>query len=131
MEHLGERELTGHKGVKNKVKIMSGRHHTRQTRNNTKATQKSQILDHFWYLLEPRGPPWGGSGPKRRPSGFQRTLWEDLGRILVLYWGHLATLLDNKLPKRLFRDALGKVQGEVSKETTKCVEFLTLSNPLD
>ena len=44
---------------------------------------------------------------------------------------HLGTLLDNKLAKRLFQDAFGKVQGEVSKETAKFVEFLTLSNPLD
>ena len=43
----------------------------------------------------------------------------------------MATLLDNKLAKRLFGDAFGKALGEVSKKTLRFVEFLTLSNPLD
>ena len=43
----------------------------------------------------------------------------------------MGTLFDKKLAKMVFRDAFGEVLGEVSKKTSKFVEFLTLSNPLD
>ena len=68
---------------------------------------------------------------KRKTSGFQTPLWEGLGRILAPIGHHLGTLLDTKAGKRLLRDAFGEVLGEVSKKTSTCVEFLTLSNPLD
>ena len=70
-------------------------------------------------------------GAKGKPSGFQRPLWEDFGRILGPIGDHLGTLFDKKLAKTLLRDAFGEVLGEVSKKTSKFVEFLTLSNPLD
>ena len=85
----------------------------------------------FGTFLNSWAHPAEDLGAKRKPSGFQRPRWEDFEWILVPIGNHLGTLLDNKLAKRLFRDAFGKVQGEVSKETSKFVEFLTLSNPLD
>ena len=39
--------------------------------------------------------------------------------------------MDTKAGKRLFWDTFWEVTGEVSKKTSKLVEFLTLSNPLD
>ena len=68
---------------------------------------------------------------KRKTSGFQTPLWEGLGRILTPIGHHLGTLLDTKARKRLFWDTFWEVLGEVSKKTSKSVEFLTLSNPLD
>ena len=44
---------------------------------------------------------------------------------------HLGTLFDKKSAKRRPRDAFGQVLGEVSKKTSKSVEFLTLPNLLD
>ena len=74
---------------------------------------------------------WAPLGTKGKPTGFQRPLWEDFGRILGPIGDHLATFFDKKLAKRLLRDAFGEVLGEVSEKTSKFVEFLTLSNPLD
>ena len=74
------------------------------------------------------GEDLGGQG---KPTGFQRPLWEDFGRILGPIGDHLGTLSDKKLAKTLLRDAFGEVLGEVSKKTSKFVEILTLSNPLD
>ena len=68
---------------------------------------------------------------KRKTSGFQTPLWEVLVRILTPIGHHLGTLLDTKARKRLFWDTFWEVLGEVSKKTSKLVEFLTLSNPLD
>ena len=70
-------------------------------------------------------------GAKGKPTGFQRPLWEDFGRILVPIGDHLGTLFDKKLTKRLLRDAFGEVLGEVTKKASKFGEFLSLSNPLD
>ena len=110
---------------------MSGRHHTRhanKTRNNHK--NYTEIID-FESLLAPFWPPGPPLGTKGKPTGFQTPLWEDFGRILEPIGDHLAALFDNKLAKRLLRDAFGEVLGEVSKKASKFVEFLTLSNPLD
>ena len=68
---------------------------------------------------------------KRKTSGFQAPLWEGLVGILAPIGHHLGTLLDTKAGKRLFWDTFWEVLGEVSKKTSKLVEFLTLSNPLD
>ena len=43
----------------------------------------------------------------------------------------MGKLFETNVAKRPFRDAFGEVLGEVSKKTSKFVEFLTLSNPLD
>ena len=43
----------------------------------------------------------------------------------------MGTLFDKKLAKTLLRDAFEEVLGEVSKKTSKFVEFLTLPNLLD
>ena len=53
--------------------------------------------------------------------------WKDFGT----HWDHLGTLFDQKLAKSLLRDAFVEVLGEVSEKTSKFVEFLTISNPLD
>ena len=68
---------------------------------------------------------------KRKTSGFQTPLWEGLGGILDPIRHHLGTLLDTKAGKRLFWDTFWEVLGEGSKKTSKVVEVLTLSNPLD
>ena len=73
-------------------------------------------MDHFWHLFELPGPPWEDLGAKGKLNGFQKPLWEDFGSLLVPFGGHLGTLLDNKLAKRLLRDAFGEGLREVSKK---------------
>ena len=82
----------------------------------TKATQKSLILDLFWYLFELLGPPWGGSGgqgeTKWIPETTSKRLWKDFGT----RWEPLGKTSGNKVAKRLFWDAFGVVLSQVSKK---------------
>jgi len=96
-----------------------------------RTTQKSQICHHFWYLFELLGPPWEDLGAKGIPSGFQRPLLDDFWRILVPIGDHFWTLLEPRLAKRLLRDAFTEVLGQALKKTSRSIEFLILSNPLD
>ena len=74
------------------------------------------MLDAFGIFLTSWAHPGKDLGAKGKPSGFQRPLWEDFGRILEPIGDHLSTLFDKKLAKRLLRDAFGEVLGEVSKK---------------
>ena len=90
--------------------------------------QKSQVLDHFCHLFESWVHPGEDLGAKGKQTGSQKTLWADLGEILVPIGHHLVALLNNESAKRLFWHASGEFPDRVTETTSKFVEFPTLPN---